>query len=631
MLDALRNSAKSWVVKALLGLLVLSFGVWGISGTIFQGVGSTVVSVGETRVTPIDYRLAYDRQVAIVSRQFGTRLTTEQARALGLENQVLGQVVSNASLDEQSRRMNLGLSKERLATIIADDPAFRGINGRFDRATFANLLRNVGMTEEDFIVSQESAAIRSQIVEAISDGYQAPATIMKALYQFENEERTFDYVVLNPDIAGQIAEPSDTDLQSYFETNKSAYRAPEYRKLVYVTLKADDISDPAAISDAAVRADYESRIDRYTTPEQRTIEQLNFADADSARAALDKLAGGTGFDEIASDEGKTLSDIRLGTFEKSSVPDPAIADAVFAITSAGGTSDVVEGSFGPVILRVTEIQPEAVRSFDDARDEIRNELAIVEAETILLDVHDAYEDSRAGGDTLQEAAKKQKMSPVVVDAVDRAARTPGGDVLRDLPQSQTLLSQVFDTEVSVETPPINIGSEGFLWFEVLDIIPARDQTLDEVRGRVTEDWKKEQASLALGSKGTELKDRIEGGEELSAIAAELGLVTDTKYSIKRSYEDAVLGSSAIDAAFAGPEGLVALANAEGDTSKILIKINQVSTPDAPTSGSQVEQLNAAVSRRMGDDLLGQMVALMQSEFGVSYNPTAAELALTAGY
>lgn len=631
MLDALRNSAKSWVVKALLGLLVLSFGVWGISGTIFQGVGSTVVSVGETRVTPIDYRLAYDRQVAIVSRQFGTRLTTEQARALGLENQVLGQVVSNASLDEQSRRMNLGLSKERLATIIADDPAFRGINGRFDRATFANLLRNVGMTEEDFIVSQESAAIRSQIVEAISDGYQAPATIMKALYQFENEERTFDYVVLNPDIAGQIAEPSDTDLQSYFETNKSAYRAPEYRKLVYVTLKADDISDPAAISDAAVRADYESRIDRYTTPEQRTIEQLNFADADSARAALDKLAGGTGFDEIASDEGKTLSDIRLGTFEKSSVPDPAIADAVFAIASAGGTSDVVEGSFGPVILRVTDIQPEAVRSLDDARDEIRNELAIVEAETILLDVHDAYEDSRAGGDTLQEAAKKQKMSPVVVDAVDRAARTPGGDVLRDLPQSQTLLSQVFDTEVSVETPPINIGSEGFLWFEVLDIIPARDQTLDEVRGRVTEDWKKEQASLALGSKGTELKDRIEGGEELSAIAAELGLVTDTKYSIKRSYEDAVLGSSAIDAAFAGPEGLVALANAEGDTSKILIKINQVSTPDAPTSGSQVEQLNAAVSRRMGDDLLGQMVALMQSEFGVSYNPTAAELALTAGY
>jgi len=631
MLDALRNSAKSWVVKVLLGLLVLSFGVWGVSGTIFQGVGSTVVSVGETRVTPIEYRLAYDRQIAIVSRQFGTRLTTEQARALGLENQVLGQVVSNAALDEQSRRMNLGLSKDRLATIIADDPAFRGINGRFDRATFANLLRNVGMTEEDFIVSQESAAIRSQIVEAMSDGYEAPATVMKALYQFENEERTFDYVVLNRDIVGEIADPSETDLQSYFETNKATYRAPEYRKIAYVPLKAEDISDPAAIADAAVRSDYESRVDRYTTPEQRTIEQLNFPDTDAAIAALGKLAGGATFEEIAAEEGKSPSDIRLGTFEKSTVPDPALADAAFAIEEQGGISDVVDGSFGPVILRVSEIMPETVRSFDEVKEEIRSELAIVEAEAILLDVHDAYEDARAGGDTLQEAARKQKMTPVVIDAVDRAARTPDGEILRDLPESQTLLAQAFDTEVGVESAPINIGSEGFLWFEVLDIIPSRDQTLDEVRARVVEDWKNEQTARALGARGTELKDRIDKGEELTAVAAELGLVTDTKYNIKRSYEDAVLGASAIEAAFAGPQGHVALALAEGGTSQILMKINQVSTPDAPTSGTQLDNLSAAVSRRMGDDLLGQMVALMQSEFGVSYNATAAELALTAGY
>ncbi|MCR9134642.1 MAG: SurA N-terminal domain-containing protein [Alphaproteobacteria bacterium] len=631
MLDALRNSAKSWVVKVLLGLLVLSFGVWGVSGTIFQGVGSTVVSVGETRVTPIEYRLAYDRQVAIVSRQFGTRLTTEQARALGLENQVLGQVVSNAALDEQSRRMNLGLSKDRLATIIADDPAFRGINGRFDRNTFANLLRNVGMTEEDFIVSQESAAIRSQIVEAVSDGYQAPATIMKALYQFENEERTFDYIVLNRDIVGEIPDPSDTDLQTYFEANKATYRAPEYRKIAYVPLKAEDISDPAAISDASVRADYESRIDRYTTPEQRTIEQLNFADSDAAIAALGKLAGGATFDEIATEEGKSPSDIRLGTFEKSTVPDPALADAAFAIEEQGGTSDVVDGSFGPVILRVSEIMPETIRGFDEVKEEIRSELAIVEAEAILLDVHDAYEDSRAGGDTLQEAATKQKMTPVIIDAVDRAARTPNGDILTDLPESQTLLAQAFDTEINVESAPINIGSEGFLWFEVLDIIPARDQALDEVRTRVVEDWKNEQTAKALGARGTELKDRIEKGEELTAVAAEIGLATDTKYNVKRSYTDAVLGASAIEAAFTGPDGHVALAEAEGGTSQILMKVNQVSTPDAPTSGPQLDNLNTAVSRRMGDDLLGQMVALMQSEFGVSYNPTAAELALTAGY
>ena len=629
MLDALRNSAKSWVAKALLGLLVLSFGVWGISGTIFQGVGDTVVSVGETRVTPIEYRLAYDRQIAILSRSFGRRLSTEQARALGVQNQVLGQVVSNAALDEQSRRMNLGLSEGRLANIIADDPAFRGINGRFDRNVFASLLRNVGMTEEDYIVSQQSAAIRSQIVEAIADGYEAPQTVMRAINEFNNESRTFDYIVLNADVVDAVPDPTDEELKTYFDANKAVYRAPEYRKISYVRLLANDITDTESIDDTAVRADYESRIERYTTPEQRTIEQLSFADADAARSAADKLAAGTSFEDLVAEEGKTMSDVSLGTFEQDAVPDKAIADAAFGILSAGGTSGVVEGTFGPVIVRVSQIEPENTRSFDEVKEEIRNELALVEAETVLLDVHDAYEDARAGGDTLEEAARKQRLTPVVIESVDRTAQTPEGEILRDLPQSQELLAQAFNTEIGVESAPINIGAEGFLWFEVLDIIPDRDRTLDEVKDRVTRDWKAEQTADKLGAFATELKARLDGGEELSAVAAELGIPTETKYDIKRTDQDAVLGSAAVNAAFGGPEGLVAVANDAGNQSKILMKVNQVTTPDA--SGSQTEGLSTTVSRRMGDDLLNQMVGLMQTEFGVAYNPTAAELALSQGH
>ena len=629
MLDALRNSAKSWVAKALLGLLVLSFGVWGISGTIFQGIGDTVVSVGDTRVTPIEYRLAYDRQIAVLSRNFGTRLTSEQARALGLQNQVLGQVVSNAALDEQSRRMNLGLSEGRLADIIAEDPAFRSINGRFDRNVFANLLRNVGMSEEYYIVSQQSAAIRSQIVEAVADGYEAPQTVMRALHEFNNEARSFDYIVLNADAVDSVADPTGEELKTYFNANVATYRAPEYRKIAYVRLLASDIMDPTAIDDGTVRANYESRIDRYTTPEQRTIEQLSFSDTDAANAAAERIAGGTGFEDIVAAEGKTNSDVSLGTFEKGAVPDLAIADPAFAIGSEGGTSSVVDGSFGPVILRVTEIKPESARSFDEVKDEIRNELALVEAESVLLDMHDAYEDSRAGGDTLQEAARKQRLTPVIVEAVDRTAQTPDGEILRDLPEAQQLLAQAFDTEISVESAPINIGAEGFLWFEVLDIVQDRDRTLDEVKDWVIADWRGEQTADKLGSLATFLKSRVEKGEEISAIATELGVQTETKYDLKRTDEDAVLGSDAVNAVFGGAEGLVAVANDAGNQSKILLKVKQVTTPD--TTASQAQGLTTAVSRRMGDDLLNQMVGLMQTEFGVSYNAAAAELALSPGY
>ncbi len=629
MLNVLRDSAKSWVVKVLLGLLVISFGVWGISGTMFQGTGDTVVEVGDTRVTPLEYRLAYNRQMAIVSQSLGSRLTSEQARAFGLPNMVLGQVVADAALDEQSRRMNLGLSKDRLASIIAEDPAFQGINGRFDRMVFTNILRNVGMTEEDFIVSQENAAVRSQIVEALSDGYEAPDTLLGAIYTFNNETRTLDYLVLNAGAVDAVEDPDDATLRSYFETNKARYRAPEFRRVAYVTLLAEDITDPATIDDTTVRADYESRIDRYTTGERRTVDQLLFADSDAARTAADRLAAGTSFEDLVAEQGRTMSDVRLGTFQKTDIPDPAIADAAFAIVGAGGTSGVVDGSFGPVILRAAEIQPESPRSFDDVKEEIRAELALVEAESILLDVHDAYEDARAGGDTLEEAARKQRLTPVIVNAVDRTAQTPEGEILRDLPESQQLLAQVFDTEIGVESAPINIGAEGFLWYEVQDIIPERERTFEEVRDRTLTDWRNEQTAQALGVLATELKKRLDDGESMAAIAEELGTPVDTKYDLSRSDQDAVFGNAAIEAAFSGPQGLVAVADDAGGQSKILLKVNDISTPDL--SGGQTENLAAAVSRSMGNDLLNQAVGLMQSEFGVSYNPTAAELAISPGH
>jgi peptidyl-prolyl cis-trans isomerase D len=99
MLSALRNAAGTWVAKLLLVLLVVSFAVWGISGSVVNGFGNSVVEAGDTTVSPTEYRLAYDRQIAVMSQQFGTRLTREQAKALGIEDQVLAQLVAGAVLD----------------------------------------------------------------------------------------------------------------------------------------------------------------------------------------------------------------------------------------------------------------------------------------------------------------------------------------------------------------------------------------------------------------------------------------------------------------------------------------------------------------------------------------------------
>jgi peptidyl-prolyl cis-trans isomerase D len=269
MLDTLRKGAQGWVAKFLLILLVASFGVWGISGSILNAGSNAVITVGETVVTPNEFRLAYDRQVAVVSRQLGQRLTTEQARAFGIENQVYSQLVAGALLDEQARLMNLGLSDDRLAALIAEDAAFHDFNGRFDRNNFRRVLSSAGMTEEDYLRSRGQVAVRTQIVEAVSDGFSAPDALITAFAQYDAETRDVDYLLLTKSSIDPVAAPSESELSSYFEDNKARYAAPEYRKITYVKLENEDIADPAAITAEAARADYEARKDRYTTPEIR--------------------------------------------------------------------------------------------------------------------------------------------------------------------------------------------------------------------------------------------------------------------------------------------------------------------------------------------------------------------------
>ena len=126
MLETLRKGAQTWVAKALLLILVASFGIWGISSSLVTGTSNAVVTVGDVNVSATDFRLAYERQLSALSQRFGTRLSSDQARALGVENQVYAELVAGAALDQLSNDMSLGLSEDRLAQLIAEDPAFRG-------------------------------------------------------------------------------------------------------------------------------------------------------------------------------------------------------------------------------------------------------------------------------------------------------------------------------------------------------------------------------------------------------------------------------------------------------------------------------------------------------------------------
>lgn len=627
MLTILRSAAGTWVAKLLLILLVLSFAVWGISGQIAGGLGSNVVSVGKTRVSINEYRLAYDRQVSQFSQQFGRTITREQAQAFGIDQMVLAQLVAGAVLDEQAREMRLGLSRDRLATLTAEDPAFAGSDGRFDRNQFTWVLRQIGMSPNDYLKNRGQVAVRQQIVEAVSDGMKAPDALLRAVSLYSGEDRTVEYLVLPRSLVEPVEAPSEAAVAAWFEANKASYAAPEYRTISYIKLEPEDIADPASISDDEVRAYYDANLRRFTTAERRAIEQLVFADEAAANAALEKIRGGATFEEIVAAEGKSMTDIALGEFEKDRVADAAVADAAFAL-GENEVSAVVPGTFGPILLRVTKITPEQVSPFEEVAATIREELAHDEANRVLLDVHDAYEDARAGGDSMAEAAAKQRLRVITVDAVDRGGRTPEGTILTDLPQSTELLREAFEAETGTENPPINIGSTGYLYYEVDSIAPAHDRTLEEVRDRVAADWTANEAATRLSAKAAEVEQALTGGRPVAELAAELGVEAQTRRGLKRDGTDADLGQTGIAAAFGVARGGTGVAaGASGDT-QIVFHVTEVAHPVDAGPDSVPQEIRARFAGGLADDLLDQLVTRLQGQYDVTVDRGAIQQALS---
>src|SRR6201988_406932 len=184
MLRGIRTASANWLGKAVMGvvmgLLIVSFAIWGI-GDIFRGFGrSTVAKIGRTEISVEQFRTLYNDRLQQYSRQAGRAIGPEQARQLGLDRLVIGQIVSEILMDERARVLGLALSDAEVAKQITADPAFQGLNGQFDRARFEQVIRNAGYTEARFVAEQRRQLLRRELAGTIASGLSVPRTLVEA-------------------------------------------------------------------------------------------------------------------------------------------------------------------------------------------------------------------------------------------------------------------------------------------------------------------------------------------------------------------------------------------------------------------------------------------------------------------
>ncbi|WP_108882874.1 SurA N-terminal domain-containing protein [Anderseniella sp. Alg231-50] len=617
MLTALRSKSGGIIAKVFIALLAGSFAVWGIEDMLRGGNSETLAKVGDREIGSYEFSEAFNRQLSVYSRRLGETITPDRARQLGIDRQILGDLMRDAALDSQAAALGITMPERVVAQRVADSPQFQGADGTFNANSFRNLLRQNGFSEQQFFAVERESMTRQVISQPLTTQAVVPNTLVELVWKHRTEQRDATYFEFT--LPEETKQPTDADLRSLYDENKELFREPERRTMSIVALTPEAIMAGIQVSEDDLKRQYEATKKQLAAAETRTVLQIAFDNEADAIAAAQKIKNGTSFEDIAKEQGKTESDISLGTVAKSAIPDPAVAEAAFALAD-GAVSDPVKSRFSTVLLKAKIVGTSGARSLDEMRDELATAVRATKARDQLLDLHDKFEDARASGASLEEAAaeigvKVANVGPVALDGTGN----DGKSVV--VPGHSNSLATAFETEIGLEISPLIDGDDGFTWLETRDIVATAVPAFNDIKDKVSDTWKAREAASATRKKAEELVAKLRSGTPIADLAKTENAEVKTVNGVRRNRTAANFNTADIAALFSVPENGKAFAIANDGKSAKIIASTPVLGTGFNSSSEEAKAIKQVLETNLSNDLYAEYVNALQEQIGVTINDT----------
>src|SRR5690606_20397844 len=348
---------------------------FGISNVIFDIGTNTVARVGDEEITAREFQRAYSTDLQRFAQQMGQMPTPEQALAMGVPSATLNRLASDAAINSTAEQLGLGVSDDRLAIMLRQDPSFAGTLGQFERQNFLRVLQQSGFTEAEYFELQTRAARRQQLAAALFADISAPEAALELVSGYAGDTRSIDYLVLNETSVPAVAEPTEEELAAYLEEHQGEFRTVEERSVHVLSLSPETLAATITIPEAEIEAEYERTRASRTRPERRRIVQVAL-NTEAQQAVFEEgQTAGESFETLAAEAGVAPDD--LGLLSETQVTDPALAEAAFGL--AEGEFTVIPGVGGQRAVAVTEIEAGGETALAEVRGEIAQGLALEQA------------------------------------------------------------------------------------------------------------------------------------------------------------------------------------------------------------------------------------------------------------
>lgn len=620
MLHLMRKHAGSWMIKVVLGVIVVVFVFWGV-GSYRSDRENRIAVVNGQVIALEEYRSTYEQLLDQYRRQFGGALDQQLVKTLGLKRQALDHLINRRLVLQKADELNLQVTDNELADAIQGMEVFQE-NGRFVPERYQRLLAMNRMTPEVFEESLRRDLLVDKTQQYILGSVKVSAAEAWESFQWREEQIAIDYVLFKPSLFNDVVVTPE-ELESYFSSHEKDYETSASVKAGYVRLDFEAFEPKVAVSEDEIVEYFEDNRETFGTPKRVRARHILFQlepeapqetlDAVRAKAqkVLEEARSGADFAELArqysEDPGSKDKGGDLGFFTRERMV-KSFSDAAFSM-AAGQISDLVASRFGWHIIKVEQIEEATAPVLAEVYDEIQKKLVKEAAKNLAYDEAESLYMATYEGARLGEVAEAKGRQMIETDFFARS------DPIKGISLADKFAEIAFglgDDEVS---EPLEL-SDGYYLVEIVERKDAEIPELQSIAEKVRTDLLAVKQDALAQEKAGAFLESLQQGKDLDAAAKEQQLEVKSSDFFKRTGSIPEIGSEqelVTVAFFLGPTNPLPDSVIKGRQGYFVIRFKDRKPADRNEFESRKEDIIAQIISQKQQEFINQWLARLRQE------------------
>ncbi len=532
MLQTIRDRTQGLIVGIIIGLVCLTFALWGVESYINQARQIIVAEVNGDEIPVEEFQTSLQRLRRQAENMLGDQFNAEEWNQPDVKMRALDSLINDRILASLIKDARISVSEQQMVRQLQQIPAFQQ-DGVFSRALYEQRISSLGYSPVGFERQLGSDLAQSQLRAGIAASEFTTREEALRLQRLREQKRDVGYAIMPSSVHEDQVALNDSDFEKYYNEHQESYRKPETASFEYLELSSASLAAEVKVTDDALRAYYDANHATYTTTEERNVNHIliqvsqsaSEADVEAARTKADDLLkrarAGEDFEKLArefsDDTGSKTEGGETGLFPRGAMA-PQFEEAAFKLP-VGEISSPVRTNFGFHLIKVKEIKGGGLRPFDEARADVEAAYRNAEAQKVFIDQAEQFSNL---------VYEHPDSLTVAADALNLKSQTTASMTKAEIAAqySDKLAAAVFEADVLVDglnSEPVEMPDGRVMAVRVIEHQPSVIPPLSEVKPLVEAEIREMQLRTLTEAAGTALIEKLRGGATIAELIKDAGI------------------------------------------------------------------------------------------------------------